>query len=182
MVIKNFGTAAQSNIPVQVTISGNDGSSVTLSTTYTRTLAAFGEATVSVPGTFNAQTGKIYTFTARTSLAGDANAANNQHVATRKVSEATVGPTALTATVCGEDAALLKGTGNGTIFWYIAPTGGQLVAAGNNTSTMTKTADNIYYAALNDFSGKVGPSNKEFPGAAGGYNQFGPTVIFTSST
>jgi hypothetical protein len=180
VVIKNFGTAAQTNIPVQVTISGNDGSSVTFNTTYTRTLAAFGEATVSVPGTFNAQTGRTYTFTASTSLTGDANPLNNQHVATRKVSEATLAPTALTATVCGEDAALLKGTGNGTIFWYDALSGGQLVAAGNNTSTMIKPADNTYYAALNDFSGKVGPSTKDFAGATGGYNQFGPTINFTA--
>jgi hypothetical protein len=107
------------------------------------------------------------------------NAANDNRQDQRSVSGATAPPTA-EVFACGTDAASLRGTGNGTIFWYSAAEGGTLVAAGNNTSTAFKPADKTYYAALNELSAKVGLASKDFTGSGGGYNQFGPTINFTA--
>ncbi|MBD0259279.1 MAG: T9SS type A sorting domain-containing protein, partial [Cytophagales bacterium] len=84
------------------------------------------------------------------------------------------------AFTCGADVASLRGTGNGTIFWYSAAQGGTLVAAGNTTTTAFQPADKTYYAALNELNAKVGLASKNFAGANGGYNQFTPAVFFTA--
>jgi len=179
VTLRNFGTSAQSNIPVQVVVSRAGGVVATLSTTYTRVLPGLSEATVTLPGTFVALPGETYTFTSSATLAGDVNPANNSRDDQRSVSAATAAPTAAAFT-CGADVASLRGTGDGTIFWYSAAQGGTLVAAGNTATTSFKPADRTYYAALNDLSAKVGLAGKDFAGSGGGYNQFGPTINFTA--
>jgi hypothetical protein len=179
VLVRNFGTSAQMNVPVTVIITNSSGNQVDTLRTFTRTIPALSEAVVTLTGIFNAIAGETYTFTASVSLNGDANAGNNQLVAQRKVSAVTAAPVA-SATICGTDPASLRGSGDGTIFWYDAPTGGNLIAAGNNAYTSFKPVDNTYYAALNQFSGKVGLVSKDFTGSGGGYNQFGPTVSFTA--
>ncbi len=95
----------------------------TLSATYTRVLPALSEAIVKLSGAFEALAGETYTFTSSVSLDGDANQANNQRTDQRSVSGVTAPPTELTATVCGNGPVVLKGQGNGTIFWYDAAEG-----------------------------------------------------------
>ncbi len=181
VTLRNFGTSAQGNIPVQVVVSRSNGQVVaTLSATYTRVLPALSEAIVKIPGAFEALAGETYTFTSSVSLDGDANQANNQRTDQRSVSGVTAPPTELAATVCGNGPVVLKGQGNGTIFWYDAAEGGELITAGNNTSTTVRPTDNTYYGALNELNAKAGLSSKEFTGSGGGYNQFGPTVNFTA--
>jgi hypothetical protein len=179
VTLRNFGTSAQANIPVQVVVSRAGGVVATLSTTYAKVLPALSEVKVTLPGTFTALPGETYTFTSSVTLAGDVNQANNSRDDQRSVSGATAPPTAEVFT-CGTDVASLRGTGNGTIYWYSAAQGGTLVAAGNNTSTAFKPADKTYYAALNELSAKVGLASKDFTGSGGGYNQFGPTINFTA--
>jgi hypothetical protein len=179
VTLRNFGTSAQSNIPVQVVVSKGDQVVATLSTTYAKVLPALSEARVILPGTFVALPGETYTFTSSVALTGDVNPANDSRADQRSVSGATAPPTA-EAFTCGADATSLRGTGNGTLFWYSAAQGGNLVAVGNNTSTAFKPADKTYYAALNDLSAKVGLASKNFAGANGGYNQFTPAVFFTA--
>jgi hypothetical protein len=178
VTLRNFGTSAQANIPVQVVVSRSNGQVVaTLSTTYAKVLPALSEVKVTLPGTFAAEAGETYTFVSSVSLTGDVNPANDTRDDQRSVSGATAPPTA-EAFTCGADVASLRGTGNGTIFWYSAA--GTLVAAGNNTTTAFKPADKTYYAALNDLNAKVGLPSKNFAGANGGYNQFTPAVFFTA--
>lgn len=77
--IKNYGSAALSNVPVTVTVSGPYSS--TLSATYTGTIAP-GATAVYTVGTTNMTTGGVYSFTATTGMGGDPNAFNNTSVTT----------------------------------------------------------------------------------------------------
>lgn len=71
--IRNFGTAAQTSIPVQYTING--GTPVTA--TYTGTLAAGATTNYTFPTTANLGTPGTYVIEAKTNLVGDANTAND---------------------------------------------------------------------------------------------------------
>jgi hypothetical protein len=50
---------------------------------------------------------------------------------------------------------------------------------GNQAKTSVRTENNTYYAALNAFTGKVGPFSKRFA-TDGSYNQFTPAVQITT--
>ncbi|MES2731843.1 MAG: S8 family serine peptidase [Bacteroidota bacterium] len=178
VIIQNFGSSAQTNIPVTTVVHDDNGTVATLSNTFVGTLLPFEQVSVTMNGTFNTVAGSAYTFLTSTNLPGDLKASNNQHTATRTISGINPAPVA-TAAQCGDDLATLKGTGNGTLFWYDAPTGGTLLAVGNAASSTVIPADRTYYAALNDFSAAVGPVNKK-AFAEGSYGQFNPMVLFTS--
>lgn len=77
--IKNYGTAALSNIPVTVTIAGPIQQ--TVSGTYAGPLAAAATATFNV-GIANMSTGGVYTITSVTGVAGDPNTFNDASVVT----------------------------------------------------------------------------------------------------
>jgi hypothetical protein len=73
----------------------------------------------------------------------------------------------------------LKGTGNGTLFWYDAATQGNLIAVGNTVTTSSVPTHETFFVAVNDFEGSIGVANKKiFP--EGGYNQFSPAVLFST--
>ncbi|MBC5994255.1 Ig-like domain-containing protein [Pontibacter cellulosilyticus] len=167
--LRNFGTVAQTNIPVTVVVSESGNTIATLTGTFTGPLASFSETKYFLPGTFNAEAGKTYTFTSYTSLTGDLNAGNNQNVATRTVSSYLDAPVA-EANKCGTGPLALRGTGAGTIFWYDAMTGGNLVAAGNNVSKDNAPAVATVYAALNDFYGTVPSANYNEGGAQSSFS------------
>jgi hypothetical protein len=54
-------------------------------------------------------------------------------------------PSALGAYVCGGITTVLSASGIGDIFWYDAPTGGNLLASGNDFTTAVINADTTYY-------------------------------------
>lgn len=178
VTVKNFGTAAQTAVPVTVRITNAQGALVQeLSTT--ATVQPFEEAIVTFPGSLNLPAGQTYTFTITTNLTDDQNASNNQlTIARSTASEITANASAYT---CGTDPTVnLRATNpDGTVFWYTTPTGGQPIAIGTAVSITSVTAQTLY-AGLNDFSGTVGPATKSvFSG--GGYNQFTPAVTVTTA-
>jgi len=179
VTIRNLGTAAQTHIPVTVNIRTDNNALVgTLSGTLTGTLYPGHEVPLVLQGSFPAEAGKRYAFSCRTTLSGDADPSNDLFTATRNASNGINAPT-LTATICGDDPTVLKGIGNGTLFWYDAPAGGNLLAAGHPAYTAVKPPNLRYYAALNDFSGKVGPAGKAaFSG--GSYGQHPGEMTFTT--
>ena len=178
VMLRNYASEAQTNLPITVTVTSNGSTVATLNTTYTSTLAPFSEVRIIMPGTFAVEAGRTYQITSQVTLADDQVMSNNQRTDVRTASAAPAAPQA-TATSCGTTPVSLKGTGNGTIYWYDAATGGNLVAVGNSVLTSTVPAGNTYFAALNDFSGKIGPTTKEaFTG--GGYGQFSPSVLVTA--
>ncbi|MBD1398985.1 S8 family serine peptidase [Pontibacter sp. JH31] len=164
VVIRNFGTAAQSNIPVTVGISNSNGQVATLTGTYTATISSNSEARFFLPGTFNAAANTSYTFTAATALTNDQNAGNNRLVQVLSTSSPTDAPVA-SATVCGSGPTVLRASGNGTVFWYDAMTGGNLVTIGKEATLENATVNKTYYAALNDFSGTVPAASPTSGGA-----------------
>lgn len=178
VLLRNYGTVAQANIPVTVAITNNNGQTTTLTGTYTGSVPANGEARFYMQGSFNAQAGKTYTFAMQTNLADDQNPANNAKSETRVASNLAAAPTA-TASICAGTQVALKSTGDGTTFWYDAAVGGNLLAAGNNTTLPAAPAGNVLFAALNDFTGQVGPATK-YSYTGGGYNQFTPYVYVTA--
>lgn len=82
VTLNNYGTAAISNIPVTVVVSG--AVSQTINATYTGTISPSATASFTV-GTLNMSTAGTYTFDASTSLGGDANTFNDAMAQTTRV-------------------------------------------------------------------------------------------------
>lgn len=80
--VKNYGTNDQSNIPVEVWVSGP--TPATISTVYTNTITSGASATVNV-GTINMTSAGSYTIKAFTGLSGDGDPTNDTMVIVRNV-------------------------------------------------------------------------------------------------
>ncbi|MDT3402801.1 S8 family serine peptidase [Mucilaginibacter terrae] len=178
--LKNFGRTTISNIPVTVTVTPvAGGQTITLTETYTKTLATLAEDDFILNGTFNAVAGASYTITATTNLTNDQVAANNGVTANIVIGSIPV-PANLMAAYCDDTKQyLLSGSGEGEVLWYTVPTGGTPVTAGSSALTKATPTNNTFYAALNDYSASVGPATKSNFGG-GGYNQFGQSVTVST--
>ncbi|CAN5817456.1 hypothetical protein BH24BAC1_BH24BAC1_08990 [soil metagenome] len=173
--IRNFGTTPVTNVPVATSVRTATGEVAVLSGTFTGVVPAFGQAEFTYAQSFTTAANTTYTFITRTNLPGDNDPTNNEHRMTLRVGAPTPPPVAR-ALVCGNDPLVLQGEGEGTVFWYDAPTGGNLLAAGSPAFTINRPPGGVFYAALNDFRGSFGPRTKnEFGG--GGYNSFTPDVL-----
>jgi len=179
ITLKNFGSAAITNVPVTVSIKAPDNTITTINETYTGKLAPLAQDDYTFTGTFNAVAGSTYTITAATNLVGDVISSNNQISATAVINPA-IEPTGLSAELCtNTNQYLLTGAGDGQVLWYqhladIVP-----IAFGTNVSTPQLPVNNTWYAGLNDLNTTVGPATKSaFSG--GGYNQFTPSINFTT--
>jgi hypothetical protein len=128
--IRNYGSLPAGNIPVYAVVKQGDQVIATLNGVYTGTINAGREADWTLPGTFVASAGASYSLSFTTSLAGDAVAANDSFTTTRTMGAPATPPLAM-AVGCGSDTISLSASGNGTAYWYDAPAGGHLVAAGN---------------------------------------------------
>jgi hypothetical protein len=180
VTLKNYGSAAISNIPVTVSVKSPDNTVTNITETYTATLAPLQEDNFTLSNTFNFVAGTSYTITATTAYANDPIVDNNQVTETAVI--ATPGePTGLSAIYCNNlKQYQLSGTGDGTLFWYKNINDTQPVAYGSPGLTSTAPLNNTFYASLNDFSASVGPATKNvFSG--GGYNQFTPSIkVYTA--
>jgi hypothetical protein len=180
VLIKNFGSAAISNIPVTVTITNPDNTVTTLNETYPYTLAPAAEDNFTLQGTFNTVAGATYKITATTNLTGDPVTANNQqtvNITTGAPSTATN----LQAYFCDDTKRyLLTGNSDGGILWYKNIGDALPFTGGSSASTTVAPTNNTYYAGVNDLSGTVGPATKNVF-TAGGYNQFTPSLKVSTS-
>lgn len=70
-------------------------------------------------------------------------------------------PNATGATICSGASANLSASGNGTVKWYDAATGGSLLATGNNYTTPPLSSSTTYYAVNTTTQAPVfgGPAN-----------------------
>ncbi|WP_183556491.1 S8 family serine peptidase [Mucilaginibacter sp. SP1R1] len=173
--LKNFGSAAISDIPVTVTITAPDNTKTTYSEIYTGTLQPLVEDNYTFSQKFNALAGATYTITATSNLASDPVTANNSISATVGINTpATIGT--LSAYYCTDSKQyLLSGIGDGTLLWYQNSADAVPIAFGSPVITAQPPVNNTYYAGVNDFSGTVGPPTKN-TFSDGGYNQFTPGV------
>jgi hypothetical protein len=178
VTLVNGGTALQRNIPVRVEVTSGNATVALLAGTVTDSLAAFGEAQLSLSGDFETLPGQEYTFSASAVLPNDQDSTNNQlsirHVALQS------SPTVVNAVFCDDQIRLSAGNTTGTAYWYASPTATEWLAAGNSTSSNARTADSTYYVGINDFSGRLGPAGKQ-AFAGGSYaGNFGPEPLLTT--
>lgn len=174
--LKNFGSAAISNVPVTVVITSSNNTVTTLNETYPGTLDPLADDNFALNGTFNGIIGSTYSITATTNLAGDPIVANNQISGTIVINE----PPAveeLAGYYCTDSKQyVLTGAGDGELFWYKNIGDAVPIAFGSPTTTTEAPINNTYYAGLNDFRGSIGPATKNvFSG--GTYDQFTPAII-----
>ncbi len=177
VLLHNFGTAEQKNVPVKVDVLDGTNTIATLTGEYRGSLKSGQEVVLVLPGSFTVERGKSYTFRSNAMLSGDTDPTNDVNETSRTVFSP-VAPN-VKATYCGTSAVVLNGSGEGTLFWYSAPTGGTFLGAGNRVVTNLRPDNRKFYAAINEFKGKFGPAtNKAFTG--GSYNQFTPAVLVTA--
>ena len=181
--IHNYGATSQTNVPVSLTITDANNVPLTTLTGVVPNILAFrdGLLALNLPATVALAPGQTYKFIVTTGLSTDQNAANNSITETR--TSATVTNNGLfAATRCSTDSVFsLLNTGGGTAFWYDAPTGGNLLGAGNRVSVKTSPATGQFYAALNDLSGVIGPVDKTvFTGGTYSGN-FGPAPLISTT-
>ncbi|QJW87962.1 S8 family serine peptidase [Spirosoma taeanense] len=180
--LRNYGTADQHNVPVTVRVTDVSNTEVASLTGTVATLLAFRESqlTLNTPTGINLAAGQTYRFTITTNLGSDQNGTNNTLTEIRTTAGA---PTngLFSATRCGSDTAIsLRNTGGGTAFWYDAPTGGNLLAAGNQIALRSLPATGQFYAVLNEFSGTVGPVDKKVFGGGSYSGNFGPAPLIST--
>ncbi|AMR34375.1 hypothetical protein A0256_24425 [Mucilaginibacter sp. PAMC 26640] len=174
--LKNYGSTDISNVPVTVTVASPNNTTVTFNEIYPATIAPLNEVDFTLEGKFNTVAGATYTITAKTNLAGDPIAANDNTTGIIAISLPPALGT-LSANLCvNTNKYLLNGTGDGQLFWYKSLTDAVPLTFGPIATTATAPVNNTFYAGLNDFSGSIGPVSKNVF-TAGGYNQFGPSVL-----
>lgn len=182
--VRNYGTTAQQNVPVTVRIvNTTTNAEVTSLTSVVASLAAFEEKTVSLPLPANVSLtpGQAYQFQLAVTLSNDLITANNTLQVNRM---ATTSPNdgIFSATRCGTDGAVsLLNRGGNVAYWYDAPTGGNLIAAGNQTSAPTVPASGTIYAGLNEFSSAIGPVSKSVFGGGSYSGNFGPSPLISTT-
>ncbi len=178
--LRNYGTTAQTAIPVTVSVRKDGVEVAQLTGTYSGTLEAFREDELLLSSTFPTEANTTYELIAVTELPGDVVEENNS----RSVSFTVTGemePPQASVFSCGtEGFSTLSGTGNGTVFWFSSPTAPHPFAAGNQLQLPSNQVGQTVYAALNDFSGQLGPKDKSFA-SDGGYNQFSPDVLVAAN-
>ena len=181
--VRNFGTATQAAVPVSVRILDQNNTEIATLTGSSLAIPGFVSANVPIriPAGLVLQPGQSYRFIATTNLPGDQVSTNNQISETRITALLpTVGT--LSAQTCGTGGAVtLSNPGsNGTAYWYSAATGGDLLAVGNQTATAIRPPNNVYYVALNDFSGRLGPTAKTDFGGGSYSGNFGPSPLIST--
>lgn len=179
--IRNTGTGAQTNVPVSITITDASNAAVKTLTGTVPSLPPFNDALVTLNTTgITLAAGQTYRFVITTNLSTDQNAANNTITETRTTAATLTG--IFEATKCGSDTVVsLRNIGGGTAFWYDAPTGGNLLAAGNQTSVKSLPASGQFYATLNDFSATIGPVDKKAFGGGSYAGNFGPSPLISTT-
>jgi len=177
--LRNYGSSAQTNIPVSLTITDAAGQVSTLTGTYMGTLEAAEEVNFVLPGTFPVRANTTYTFTAATSLTQDQNTGNDGATITLISAPANNTLVLATATRCSENTSVtLKVTSSENIFWYDAPLGGNFIGLGNNVTTTVIPTNKTYYAAINDFTGNTAELLNKEPGT---FSSTKESVYFNAS-
>ncbi len=152
VVVHNYGQFAESNIPVQVDVTGDF--TATLNATIS-SLAAGADSTVVFSTTVNTSGGGDATFTAYTELGADDVRANDTVTTLIHINAIPALPTAEGDTICGPGNVILMAAAADSLFWYDVPTGGIELGFGSpfitplisNTTTYYVEARNICASA-----------------------------------
>jgi len=176
--LKNFGSSAITNIPVEVKISNNNNQVASFTQTYTNTIESGQEALFTLSNNFTAEAGVTYSIEASTLFPQDLDQRNNKKTTSTTISSPPV-LNNVNVVSCSETGTYaLSAVGSGNIFWYQSNTDNIPIAYSIGSGTVNYSGSNnaSFFAGINDFNGKIGPlTNTVFSG--GDYGQFGPSVL-----
>lgn len=175
--LRNFGTVAQRSIPVQAQVLKTDGTLVASLTGVAEGLGASADGQLTLRSSEVLEAGQIYRIRVQTMLEADQDITNDAFSDTRTTAGDPVQPTRLAATFCEGTPVSLRNSGSGTAFWYDAPTGGNMLASGNQSQTPQRPPDDVFYVSLNDFAGVIGPADKRAFGGGSYAGNFGPQPL-----
>lgn len=181
VTVKNFGVASRSNIPVVVKISG--AANTTLTGTVPGPLTT--DQTVNFTlGTINTYTGGLFTFKAYTNMALDEDRRNDTLKTSLFLNSIPIKPTALAATTCAGEPALLQVSGTADSYNFYASNTTDVIlgnSASGNFLTQPLTASTTFYAsAINSTAAEVGAKDQSF-GVGGSVSQFDAGLEFNVS-
>lgn len=177
--VTNYGSNPASVIPVTISITG----AVTAS--FTDTIQAFipvGGSTTIVLGTINTLGGGALTISAYTSYTADLDGNNDTLNTVNTIAIVPNPPSGLGGQRCGAGPIVISAVASDTIYWYDAPTGGNLLFVGNTFSIPFLSVTTTYYAQ----TGNVCPTQTRTPVVAAiaplPIVDLGPDVIANDST
>ncbi|WP_448519775.1 S8 family serine peptidase [Rhodoflexus sp.] len=178
---RNIGTSTITGGRIIFTITGPQNQQIArVEGTFTANLPSLATGSLRIPlNNIRLLPATNYVFRSEVVVENDNNLNNNVNTTTLRTADAGVAPTGLSVIACGTDGpvTLSRNSQQTGLFWYDAPTGGNLIGAGNQVTTNVRPAEGVYYAGVNDFFRTgFGPKTKEVF-ASGGYNQFSPSVI-----
>lgn len=179
--IRNFGTANQRNLSVVATLTDPVSGSTVTGELALAQLDSFRDGLVRIPLPANTQLvgGRPYRITISTRLTNDQNTTNDRLTEERTLVVAPLAASNLSALMCGTDSVVtLRNNGAGTAFWYDAPTGGNLLMVGNQTSIRRK--QEVFYVGLNNLNATIGPATKGAFGGGTYFGNFGPAPLIAT--
>ncbi|MGV3559822.1 S8 family serine peptidase [Larkinella arboricola] len=181
VTIRNYGSDEQQHIPVTVQVLAPFGATVaSLRDTLHAPLGPFKEAQLLLQGPVSLNAATAYRFVIQTQLPADQNKGNDEFTSILTTAAAPTDQGNFSVSTCDNNTVSLRNTGSGTAFWYDAPTGGKLIGAGNQTTALSRPANGIYYAALNQFTGILGPTTKRAFGGGTYSGNFGPQPLIST--
>jgi hypothetical protein len=128
-VVANFGTSSATDVVVQVDITG--GLNVSFTDTVTGTIPAAGSTPWTLDSTINTLGVGQITITAYTIFATDQYSGNDTLVSIINFNPVPAPPQGADMQRCGPGSILFTGVASDTIYWYDAPSGGNLIGIGD---------------------------------------------------
>ena len=142
IVIANFGTSVATDIPIQVDITG--GLNVSFTDTVMGSIPAAGSTPWTLDSTINTMGVGQITITAYTIFATDQFSGNDTLVSVINFNPVPAPPVGTDISRCGPGPVLLTGTSSDTIYWYDAPSGGNIIGIGDVNFNLDSTT--VVYA------------------------------------
>lgn len=179
--IRNAGLTDMTDILIAADIYENGQPILTMTDLYTDTLAPFQTRLIQLNGGFTTVPDKHYDVTFTIHVEDDYNSSND----TLEFSFITVpfnDPAETYAFMCeGSDSVTLKASSSGRVFWYDAPSNGNLLASGDSLTISAIPGGNIIYAGVNTLSDSIGaPGKDDAPWINGAYQQATATPFITT--
>ena len=182
VVIRNLGTATQTNFGVGADVSG--AATAALSSTYTGTLASLAIDTVQV-GTFNSVVGGTFAFTGYVALANDGKTSNDTLTLSRNLLDALPRiPTASSDTLCAGGSATLyfpAGSLTSDSYMWLTTTGDTISTSDSLLVGLGNAVDTTFTLRQVSTSGQVGPIDNTI-GTTGNYTAMNHYNLFTVNT
>ncbi len=177
--VTNYGSNPASVIPVEIDITG----AVTASFTDTiQTSIPVGGSVTLVMGTINTLGGGALTISSFTSYSADQDNSNDTLNTVNTIAQVPNPPSGLGGQRCGAGPIVISAVASDTIYWFDAPTGGNLLFVGNTFSIPFLSATTTYYAQ----TGNICPTQTRTPVVAAiaplPVVDLGPDVIANDST